>query len=166
MSGVTPSWPNGGAGATYTVLASAPSGRCMAKVNQFIVIGCLSTDPFAIQWSAIGDGTDWPTPATDDARAKQSGKQTLSTKHGYVTEIIGNDFYGYVFQERAITKMTYVGGDVVFAFDTFEEDRGCERTGKAVAVDDKVFFKSTQGYHMLENDQIANIGYGIVDDTY
>jgi hypothetical protein len=138
----------------------------MAKVRDFIVIGSLSTDNFSIQWSAIGDGTDWPTPATDDARAKQAGKQSLSTEHGYVTEVFGNDFYGYIFQENAITKMTYVGGDVVFAFDTFEEGRGCIRTARAVQIDDVVFFQSKQGYHALENDQVTDIGYGKVDDTY
>lgn len=166
MSAITPAWPSGGSGATYSVISAMPVGRCIATIRDFVVVGSIIDDNFSIQWSAIGDGTDWPTPATDEARSKQAGKQTLSTEHGYVTEIIGNDFYGYVFQESAITKMTYVGGDVVFSFDTFEEGRGCLRTGSAVKVDDKVIFQSTKGYHILENGQIEDIGYGIVDDTY
>lgn len=164
--------PSGGA---YTVQGSDSTLHVssLARVRDFIVLGGVGTtigssadEGYYIQWSAIGDGTDWPTPATDDARAKQSGQQPFPPEHGWITAIAGNDFYGYVFQERAITKMTYVGGDVVFNFDTFEEDRGCIALGRAVQIDDKVFFQSDRGYHVLENDQIADIGYGIVDDTY
>lgn len=171
-----PTQPSSGAtGGAYTVQESDSSLHVssIAKVGDFIVLGGTgstigsSTDEgYYIQWSAIGDGTDFPTPATDDARAKQSGQQSFPTEFGWVTGLAGNDFYGYVFQERAITKMTYVGGDVVFTFDTFEEDRGCIALGRLEQIDDKVFFQSDRGYHVLENDQIADIGYGIVDDTY
>ena len=161
MAKISPS-PTGG---SYTVPITEDA-HCCATVRDFIVIGGLASDRYAIRWCAIGDPTDWPTPDTDDARSKQAGKQSFPTRHGYVTAVAGNDFYMYVFQERAITKGTYVGGDVVWSFDIFEEDRGCERAGMSVPVDDKVFFSSDRGYHMLENDQIVDIGYGIVDDSY
>ena len=102
----------------------AIQGTTVGRVNEFIVLGQFD-NPYTVRWCAIGDATDWPTPATDDARSKQAGEQTFPVEYGIVTGIAGNDFYGYVFQEKAITKMTYVGGDVVFAFDTFEESRGC-----------------------------------------
>jgi hypothetical protein len=54
----------------------------------------------------------------------------------------------------------------VFSFDTFEEDRGCTRQGRMVQIDDKVFFQSDRGFHVLEHDQIADIGYGKVDKSY
>ena len=166
MSGITPAWPSGGLGATYTVLTAMPAGRCIATIRDFVVVGSLSDNNFKIQWSAIGDGTDWPVPGTDDARSKQAGEQSFNTKFGYVTAITSNDFYGYVFQERAITKMTYVGGDTVFSFDTFEEERGCERTGMLSQIDDMIIFKSSKGRHVLESDQIADIGFGSVDDSF
>jgi hypothetical protein len=71
-----------------------------------------------------------------------------------------------VFQERAITKMAYVGGDVVFTFDTFEEGRGCHKVNRLARIDDKVFFESEYGYHLLENDVVTDIGFGRVDRTY
>ena len=83
-----------------------------------------------------------------------------------LTGIAGNDFYAYIFQERAVTKATYVGGDVVFSFDTFEEGRGCWKLRRFDRADDKVFFESESGYHMLENDLITDIGFGIVDLSY
>lgn len=164
-----PSPPPTGGGGGYVVIPTTDTsiyGLCVARVRDFVVLGGLDTDRYAIRWSAIGDPTDWPTPATDDARTKQSGSQSFPTEYGWVTAVAGNDFYGYVFMERAIAKMTYVGGDVVFTFDIFEEDRGCVRQGRIVQVDDKVFFQSNRGFHMIENDQIADIGYGIVDDSF
>jgi hypothetical protein len=163
------SGPTGGA---YSVAIST-EGLCCATVGDFAVIGGTrqsgggaNTIGHYIRWSAVNDPTDWPTPNTDDARSKQSGEQSFESRFGWVTAIAGNDFYAYVFQEKAITKMTYVGGDVVFAFDTFEEDRGCITMGRMTQIDDKVFFQSAKGYHVLENDQIADIGFGVVDETF
>ena len=150
--------PTGGA---YTVPITEDA-LCCDTVRDFVVIGGLSSDRYSIRWSAIGDPTDWPIPATDDARSKQSGQQTFQSKHGWVTAIGGNDFYMYIFQERAITKATYVGGDVVFSFDTFEEDRGCISQGNMVRIDDMYAFTSDKGYHMLQNEQISDISLGIV----
>ncbi len=140
-----------------------------ATVNQFVMVGGGDSNGFpqsAVRWSAIGDPTDWPTPGTDDARAKQAGEESLPNQFGVVTAVSGGDFYGYIFQERAITKATYVGGDIVFGFDTFEESRGCWEYNRRTNVDDMVFFESEFGYHMLQNDQIADIGRGVVDETY
>ena len=151
--------------ASYTV-GTTPTGLCLATVRDFVVVGGLPADRYSIQWCAIGDPTSWPTPATDAARAVQAGKQSFPTRFGWVTGIAGNDFYMYVFQTDGITKGTYVGGDVVWAFDTFEEGRGCVRHGMLEQIDDMVVFESEFGRHILENDQIADIGFGLTDDTY
>ncbi len=143
----------------------APAGLCTTTARDFTVIGGLSTDRYAIQWNAIGNPTDWPIPNTSDARSKQAGSQTFPTRFGWVTGLAGNDFFMYIFQTNAISKGSYVGGDTVWSFDTFEEDRGCVRQGMLEQVDDKVFFESQKGRHILENDQIMDIGYGITDDS-
>lgn len=153
--------PSGG---NYTVIG--PEGLVCATARDFVVIGGLLGDRNSIQWCAIGDPTDWPIPATDDARAKQAGKQTFPTNFGWVTGIAGNDFYMYVFQVKAITKGTYVGGDTVWSFDIFEEDRGCIKQGMLETIDDMVVFESQRGRHILQNDQIVDIGYGLTDDTF
>lgn len=150
-------------GSSYTVVG--PFGLVCATVRDFVVVGGLNADRFAIQWCAIGDPTDWPIPGTDDARAKQAGRQSFPTKFGWVTGVAGNDFYMYIFQTDAITKGTYVGGDVVWSFDTFEEDRGCVRHGMTETIDDLVVFQSERGRHLLQNDQIVDIGFGKTDDS-
>lgn len=148
---------------------SMPDTTCSGRVGQFIVIGLAGfgfEEPYTIQWSAIGDPEDWPTPGTTDARTKQSGQQTFPAKYGKITGITEGDFYGYVFQQNAISRMTYVGGDVVFSFETFEFDRGCIDYERFAQVDDFIFFESEYGRHMLLEGQITDIGRGIVDKTY
>jgi len=157
-----PSGPSGSPTGSSYIVPITEDALCCATVRDFVVIGGLSSDRYAIRWCAIGDPTDWPIPATDDARAKQAGSQSFQSRFGWVTAIGGNDFYMYVFQERAISRGTYVGGDVVFSFDTFEEDRGCYRQGKMVQIDDMYAFVSEKGNHLLQNQEISDIGYGII----
>jgi len=158
-----------GASSTWTDLPNSADGIVCGVINQFVMVGNDDTGipgNNTVRWCAIGDATDWPTPATDDARAKQAGEEVLSAEFGAVTGIAGNDFFGYVFQEGAITKFTYVGGDVVFTVDPFEESRGCGYPQRLVQIDDVTFFESKFARHMLVNDQVTDIGFGRVDDTY
>ena len=157
------------AGGSYTVLPTTDTsiyGLCIAQARDFVVIGGLDTDRYAIRWCAIGDPTDWPTPNTDDARSKQSGSQSFPTRFGYVTGIAGDDFSMLVFQEGAIHRATYVGGDIVWNFDAIDENRGCVRQGRITKAGDLVFFQSKFGYHMIKDGKVADIGYGAVDDSY
>jgi len=162
-----PSDPPSGGG--YTVLPTTDTaiyGLCIAQARDFVVLGGLDADRYSIRWSALGDETDWPTPASDDARSKQSGKQTFPTRYGYVTGIAGDDFSLLVFQEGAIHRATYVSGDVVWSFETIDESRGCVRQGRLVKADDIVIFQSKFGYHAIKDGNITDIGFGIVDDTF
>lgn len=154
-------------GTVYAVEASGITfdGIVCGTVGNFMVVSEYN-DPGAVRWCAIGDPTDWPTPNTNDARSKQAGREHLNPKLGVVTGIAGNDFFGYVFQEWGITKMTYVGGDIVFTFDTFSEGVGCYRYNRFAQVQDLVAFESQFGYHLLKDGQVANIGEGLVDTTY
>lgn len=148
-------------GTAYTEVT--PIGAVCGAVNSFIVQGGMSDDRYNVRWSAVGDPTDWPTPGTTDASSKLSGQEKLPAKHGWVTGIAGGDFFGYIFQENAITKMTFVGGDVQFSFDIFEEGRGCVKPGHMVQVDDAVFFESDRGYHKVVDGVITDIGAGRTD---
>lgn len=156
-------------GGSYTVIPTTDTsiyGLCIARVRDFVVLGGMDTDRYTIRWSALGDPTDWPTPATDDARSKQSGSQTFPTEFGYVTGIAGDDFHMWIFQERAISKATYVGGDIVFSFEILNEGLGCVRQGRVLEVDERIFFQSNRGFHMMVNGNITNIGLGKVDDSF
>lgn len=158
--------------ATYTGSGTTgmPDMTVAGTIGQFVMIGLAGTtapDPFSVQWCAIGDAQDWPTPGSTDARTKQSGKQTFPAEFGKVTGIAGNDFYGYVFQQRAIHKVQYIGGDVVFAFDRIDNVRGCKDYNRYVqAADNTVFFESDFGYHALRDDVVTDIGLGRVNESF
>jgi hypothetical protein len=153
---------------SYQTPSGIPNGRCCGRINNFVLIGAITTDIYAVQWCQIAVPTVWPTPNTDDARSKQAGLETLSNAYGQVTAIADGDFFGYVFQERGITKFTYVGGELVFTVDVMEENRGCIRSGRMAQTENRIFFESDRGYHMLDfnSGQIVDIGYGKVDDSY
>ena len=157
------------AGGSYTVLPTTDTsiyGLCIAQAVDFVILGGLDTNRYSVRWSALGDPTDWPTPATDDARAKQAGSQTFPTRFGYVTGIAGDDLSVIIFQEGAVHRATYVGGDVVFNFQTIDESRGCVRQGRVLKTDDLIFFQSKFGYHLIKDGNITDIGYGVVDDAF
>lgn len=158
-----PTYDEPSGGGLFT--SAAETAWCCATVRDFVVIAPES-DRWSIRWSAIGDATDWPTPGTTDARTKQAGSQVFPNVYGYVTGITEGEFYAYVFQERAVWKMSYVGGDVVWSFDRIEEGRGCHRVNRFDSMENAVFYESESGYHMIQNDVIIDIGYGIVDRTY
>jgi len=165
-----PSGPAPGpTGGGYTVIPTTDTsiyGLCITQARDFVILGGMSTDRYLIRWSAIGDETDWPTPATDDARSKQSGSQQFPTKYGWVTGLAGDDFSMLVFQENAIWEANYVGGDIVWSFRLLSEDIGCVRQGRLLKVHDFVVFQSNNGYHVISQGQINNIGFGKVDDSY
>jgi hypothetical protein len=162
--------PGGGAGGgNYVVIPTTDTsiyGLCITQARDFVVLGGMDTDRYSIRWSALGDVTDWPVPATDDARSKQSGTQSFPTKYGWVTALAGDDFSMLVFQETAVHRATYVGGDIVWSFETIDESRGCVRQGRMAKADDLVFFQSKFGFHVAKGATITDIGYGIVDDTF
>jgi hypothetical protein len=151
--------------------ASVPTFHLGGRMGQFLA-GTGHTDVngksslYTVRWSAIGDASDWPTVNTDDARAKQAGEERLDENLGFITGITGDEFNGWVFQQRGITKFTYVGGDVVWNVDTIERGRGCGYNNRFVHVDDKIFFESEHGYHVLQNNEVIDIGKGRVDATY
>lgn len=153
-----------GAGTT-----NMPDASCLGTIGQFVFAGIFGTaleDPYKVQWCAIGDATDWPTPGTTDARTKQAGQQVFPAKYGKVTGIAEDDFSGYIFQQRAIHKATYVGGDVQFNFDTIYDDVGCVDYNRLTRADGVVYFESEKGYHSIANDQLTNIGFGRIDNSY
>jgi len=153
----------GSGGGTFASAGPASVGCATVRDHVFVLP---SANRYSVRWSAIGDPTDWPVADTNDARTKQSGLQVFPNQHGVVTGVAGNDFFAYIFQERAVWKANYVGGDVVYSFNAFEEGRGCWRLARFERVDDAVFFESEFAYHVVENDVVSDIGFGLVDKSY
>lgn len=159
-----------GSAANFVALAStgaAPKARQIGVINEFVMLGDLdngvTTLPMSVQWCAIGDATNWPTPATPTALTLQSGQQTFNSAHGQVTAIARGQFWGLIFQKRAITRATYIGGDTVFQFETFEQNRGCWAPQSMIQVGGICYFLAHDGWCATDGQTVVQIGTGKVD---
>lgn len=162
--------PGASTTAALATSGTAPKGRQVGVINRFVVIG--DTDysgsliPHRIQWSALGNARDWPTPNTSDARTKQSGAQVLPAVYGAVTAIAGGEFFGLIFQRRAITRATYVGGDVVFQFQDYEKTRGCWFPQSMIQVGNLCYFIAADGFYVTDGQTVTPIGDNKFDKTF
>jgi hypothetical protein len=163
-----------GSTSAFTALsASAPYAQVVGKVGRFLVAGQLASTagsstadrPNVIQWSAIDDPTNWPTPGSSTAVAFQAGEQILNSKFGKVQFIAGGDQFGVVVQETGVTRMTYVGGDVVFQFDEVDSSPGIGAffPNATIQVGGLVYFISPSGFFVTDGTQVVPIGNGVVD---
>lgn len=162
--------PGASTTAALATSGTAPRGRQAGVINRFVMIG--DTDyagsliPHRVQWSALGTARDWPIPNSADARTKQSGEQILPAVYGAVTAIAGGEFYGLVFQRRAINRFTYIGGDVVFQIQDFEKTRGCWFPQSMIQVGNICYFIAADGFYMTDGATVTSIGDGKFDKTF
>ena len=147
-----------------------PRAKTLGIIRNFVVAGDIMALegylPNSIQWSAIDDPTDWPIPLTLDALAKQSGKQDLNAIYGNVNFIGNGERFGTVLQERGVSRVSYIGGNAVFQFDTFEKTHGAFTKGGNVQVDDIVYYLSEHGFFKTDGHEVKDIGYGKVNQTF
>lgn len=116
--------------------------------------------PYRVRWPGIGTITSWTVSATT-----QADFQDLQSVDGWVQTIIGGDIT-YVFQERCITRMAYVGSPVVFQFDKVEGARGSLSPRGAISVGNLIFYFADDGFYVLSGGQSIPIGAGKVDKTF
>jgi hypothetical protein len=153
-------------GINFTTLAtsgSAPVSATVGIVNQFAVLGSTSDAEYALQWSAIDNVRNWPTPNSSTAIATQSGRQYLSRDLGDVRAIHGGDQIGIVLQRSGVTRMTYAGPPTVFQFDTISKTHGAAYKHGSIQINSLVFFVSSQGFHVTDGVNVQPIGNGKID---
>lgn len=147
---------------------TAPAARHVGIVGQFVVLGqlSLSATPYAVRWSGIDQPLSWPTPNSSTAIAQQSGQQNLDPQLGNVNGIFGGDQFGVILQAGGVTRMTYVGGSVVFQFDQIDRGSGCPYQNGAIKVGGLVYFASQRGFCVTDGVSVKPIGSGMVDDYF
>ena len=149
---------------------SPPKAAAVGAVNQFLMLGNTEDAvnggvPNRVQWCGIADPTNWDF-GTLAAQEAQAGEQFLNAIYGPVTHIADGYAYGLVFQQRAITRAYYTGGDGIFAFDTYEKQRGAYYPNSTVQLGSSVYFIAEDGFCMTDGQQVMQIGHGKVDETF
>lgn len=153
--------------------ADSPKAKHLAVVRDFVVAGniigrganaaTIGTAEDAIQWCAIDNPTSWPQVGTNAAKGVQSDWQPLAGDGGQVSGVVGGSDYGLVFQERAIWRMDYEGGDTFFRLTPIDQNRGCWIHKAAIRVGGITYFPAEDGFMATDGLQTVPIGNEIVD---
>lgn len=126
-------------GASFAPLGgSPPLMRYGAIVKDFVVLGNEGDEPTKIHWSGSNSIDHW-TPLQD-----QSDLQ-IFPEGGEVTGVLGGET-GFVFQETAVRRLTYVGPPLVFEINKIADKRGCVAPFSIVRAGDTAFYLSPEGF--------------------
>jgi len=140
------------------------NARHIAVARNFVILGYTfddtdGTSPSRVRWSALNDPTDWEVSATT-----QADFQDLKSYGGAVQRLFGGE-YAVVFQERSVSRMTYVGTPTIWQFDEVVPQRGLLTPGAAAQVENKIFYLSNDGFKVLINGSDSQrIGVNRVDN--
>lgn len=142
-----------------------PKARHLASIREFLFLGNTSdaTDgavPHRTWWSAYRDVLDM------DPDAQTQSDFEDRPEGGHVQRIVGGVEYGLLFQQTAITRITYSGGDSIFQFDSIDRKRGTPIPNGVVGHGRLVFFPSEEGFFVNDGTQSYPIGVNQVDKTF
>lgn len=136
---------------------SPPVGVFIGTVRRFLVLANISGYQQRVNWSGDNNSNTWASSATTLA-----DYQDLPDG-GAITGFVGGEL-GLVFQESAITRMTFEGSPTVFRFDKIANDLGATLPNSVCGGPDMAFFCHRSGFHMVKGgQQITPIGRGKVD---
>ena len=147
-----------GVSTNFAALAGSPPAAYFAgSIREFGVLAKTTTENNRVRWSAIGNIADWVASATT-----LSDYQDLPDG-GSVMGFVGGEF-GIVFQERAITRMSFEGPPTAFRFDKIATYLGCRAEGSIAAFENFAFFLGDDGMYMIRGgSEIVPIGVEKVD---
>lgn len=137
---------------TAAAIAGAPTATDVATVRDFVMALGINGNKQLCGWSEFNNSQAWPM----DGLTNESDQQPLPDG-GEGVAIIGGE-YGIILQKRAIRRVAYVGGDVIFQFDVISHDVGCMAQGSACNADRLIFFLSERGFMMCDGVIVFPIG--------
>lgn len=147
----------------FADLSGAPQARyCTTVRDDFLVLANTydAVDgyrPQRVRWAGIGTTTSWTVSSTT-----QADYQDLNGGNGWIMNILGGQ-YGVIFQEKAITRMDYIGSPEIFQFNTIEINQGTKYPRSCIRVGDLSFFIGLDGFRVFDGNQSIQIGADKVD---
>lgn len=144
------------ASGSFSTVANAPGARFVARFGDFVVLGGITGSPQRIQWGGFNSLT-FPSGGTDVAT--QADFQDLPTEYGAVMGLAPGQF-PTVFQERAISRLTYVGPPTIFNIDTFPIQKGNIARGATAQVFGLTFFIGQDGPNVWDGQSARPIANG------
>jgi len=147
-----------GTSANFAALGgSPPTATFSCAIRDFHVLGRISTAFNRVKWSGLNDVASWTISATT-----LSDQQDLADG-GQVMGMVGGE-YGIIFQERAITRMSFEGPPTAFRFDRISNTLGCRIERSIASFENLVFFAADNGFYMVQaGSNLVPIGLEKVD---
>lgn len=157
--------------ADLALTGTAPRARQVGIINRFVMLGDTvdgtnGAVSSRLQWSAIDDPTNWPVPGSANALSVQSGQQFMNSSFGPVTGIVSGEQFGIIFQRSGVARASYVGGDLVFQFNTIEENRGAICPNAIAKIGKLAYFIAADGFYVTDGYTVVPIGSGEVDSWF
>jgi hypothetical protein len=145
--------------------AGAPKARYITSMNNFVIVGGTfdATDgnqPERVRWCALDDPTDWVVSPTT-----QADFQDLDSSKGWVQGVEGGDF-ATVWQERAISRMEYVGSPYIFRFTVVERGRGLWIPNSKIPFGTVQAYCALDGFYIFDGTQSVPIGEGKINKYF
>lgn len=137
-----------------------PSAKTMARIGDFLFMGNLvdtdtSNAPYRIRWSPFNNPAgEWETDI-----GTQSDAIDMPTDFGPVVGIAGYTF-GVILQRYGISRISYTGAASPFAKQVVDQQRGCASTASIVAVGDRTYFLSDDGFFFTDGGPAQVISRG------
>lgn len=137
---------------------SPPTFEMLAVVKDFLVGGVRNGEALEMGWSAINNAESWTVgEAQSDAQIMPTG--------GKITGILSGEF-GVVLQRNRISRMDYVGGNVIFTINEVSSNIGCVTPHSVAQWGRLGFFLSDEGFMMWNGEAPVPIGREIIDREF
>ena len=139
---------------------SPPQAAYISIVGRFVVLTGHLSNPYRIQWSGLGDATNWTSGSNS------SDFQDLPDG-GVCRGVAGGEF-GAIFQESTIRRMTYIpGSPLIFSIDRVAQDIGLFAPYSLISNGNVNFFLSAQGFMRMAIGGVPEpIGKERIDRTF
>jgi hypothetical protein len=137
---------------------SPPLAEFVTAYSEFVVLGATDSSNMKIRWSGFANSAQW-TPGTN-----QSDEQEFPDG-GRITGFGSLDVL-YIFQERAIRRMNYVGGATIMTIDKIVTGPGCIEPNSLCQWGRLFFYLAEDGFYMFDGETPTPIGAGRFDKWF
>lgn len=142
----------------FSDLSAAPVHSFPFVLRDFLVAADVNDGGiFQLKWSARNNSAKWTADCGGGSQQFPDGGPLVGATGGE---------QGVIFQENALTRMVFVGGDVRFIFDKVEGANGCLSAGSIVEHKGFTYYLSESGFQVFNGAQSQNISEGKVSDTF
>lgn len=149
------------AATAFADLPGSPGAASFVAVyGEFVFLGRIATSGMAIKWSALGDSEGWtPGVGLSDEQEFADG--------GAITGMIATKSALYVFQEKCVRRVYFVGGDAIMQIDKLFDAIGCIEPNSLVSYGQRCFFLSEDGWYEWDfESQPRPIGFEKFDKWF